>query len=159
MAKARVDIVCDCCGKTFSVEKNVRNTDAKLNYEEWVRKNVTTCYTCLTKQEIEDAVESGDAIIKRMLYKEYKANWPTCETVPDTYDAETKTVDVVIRKRDRAWHDAWEVIPAEKRNDKDFAQSWKWNFDTLLKQVPLTAPEGAPEWIVKVAEIINNIYA
>ena len=159
MAKARVDIVCDCCGKTFSVEKIVRNKDAKLSYEEWVRKNVTTCYTCLAKQEIEDAVESGDAIIKRMLYKDYKNDWATCKTVPDTYDAEAKTIDVVISKRDRVWHDIQAVFPAEKKNDKSFLRRWKNRLDMLVSNVPLEIPEDAPEWGARIFEIINNIYA
>lgn len=160
MAKARADIVCECCGKTFSVEKIVRNTDAKKIYEEWALKNITVCPACYKKQEVESAVESGDAVVKRMLYKDYKNEWAMCKTVPDTYDRETKTIDVIVSKRDRAWHDAWEIIPDKMKNDEFFAWRWKsWLFDELLKHMPVEPPEDAPEWLVEVAKIINGIYA
>ena len=159
MAKARVDIVCECCGEMFTVEKIVRNTAAKESYEEWARKNITVCSTCLKKQEIENAVERGDATVEHMLYKDCKNEWPTCKTVPDSYDAETKTVDVVISKRDRMWHDIQAEFPAEKKNDKSFLRWWKNRLDMLVTNVPLEIPEDAPEWGARIFEIINNIYA
>lgn len=159
MAKARVDIVCECCGKKFKIEKIVRNATERESYEEWARKNITVCLTCLKKQEIENAVERGDATIERMLYKDYKNEWPTCKTVPDSYDAETKTVDVVISKRDRAWHDIQAEFPAEKKNDKFFLSWWEIYLDTLVTNVPLEVQEDAPEWGARICEIINNIYA
>lgn len=41
-----------------------------------------------------DTSPSGER--KRMLYKTYKRTYATCKTVPGTYDAATKTVEVII---------------------------------------------------------------
>ena len=71
----------------------------------------------------------------------------------------TWSVDVVISKRDRVWHDIQAEFPDEKRNDKSFLQWWKNRLDMLVSNVPLEIPEDAPEWGARIFEIINSIYA
>lgn len=162
MAKARMKIICANCGAEFRHTRDCWNAADREDYIAWAEQNITLCPSCWRRQEakriISEAVEKGDAVVERMLYKDYKNEWKECRTVPDTYDAETKTIEVCISKLDRAWHDTLEELPPEVKNDEKFMHDWKLHFRSLVTHRPVIAEDAAPEWAVKVAEIVNTIY-
>lgn len=118
MAKAVIITTCDNCGKDFKITKTCRDAKEKESFEIWAVKNITICYTCLKKINIEQAVEADDVVVERMPYELYKTEWATCKTVPRSYDINTKNIDVVITQKDRAAHSTTKVIQNGKKDNE-----------------------------------------
>jgi len=46
MAQARIDIICETCGKEFTHTKICFNRKEADSYEEWAKENITVCPDC-----------------------------------------------------------------------------------------------------------------
>lgn len=55
----------------------------------WIEEN-RTCYDCYQKEQNKDSKEV------KMLYSEYKKNYPDCKTKNGTYDKKEKTIIVYV---------------------------------------------------------------
>ena len=59
----------------------------------------------------------------------------------------------VIRNRDRDWRDVRVILPATED-----ASGWESYVKSLEEyNLPVITPEGAPEWVQKIVEAINNV--
>ena len=50
MARAKIIITCEECGKQFVHTHICQNREAAANYEEWARSNITVCPKCYGEQ-------------------------------------------------------------------------------------------------------------
>lgn len=93
MAKACVDLKCKKCGMTFRFEKDCGSRADANRTEQWALDGgVDICPDCYraTKAPANGFSEA------RMHYSDYKFAYSKYETVKDSYDAETKTIAVIV---------------------------------------------------------------
>lgn len=102
----------------------------------------------------------------KMKYSEYKNNWYKCKTASETYDAETKTIDVIIP--DMIW-ELYNTIPMSEIDEyrKELIKQGAPEFANTFSIVECFADDMrgavkddfAPEygeWVEKAFEIING---
>lgn len=102
MPYTRIELTCETCGKTFEHRHNCMKSRDIESYNAWAIKNITECPECYKQSRREAKAEEmheSRAII-RISYRDYK-NGCELDTVPNSYDPETKTIEVAI-ERERA---------------------------------------------------------
>lgn len=61
MAIAKVELICRCCGETFTLRKERRNWEEAQSFIEWAKENVGECPECrakrLKREELVKALE------------------------------------------------------------------------------------------------------
>lgn len=94
MAKASVKCLCKHCGATFISEKKCCNRRDADSWEKWAVAHFDMCPECFKKEQAEK-LSKGEVV--EMKYYEYKNNYSDRPTIPDSYNATTKTVLVVVK--------------------------------------------------------------
>ncbi len=82
---AKITSSCKICGKPF--------VDGEI------RGDIDICRDCYRAQKEQKAIETiyrNGNEIEEIYYREYKTNYANCETIKGSYNAETKTIKVVI---------------------------------------------------------------
>lgn len=95
----------------------------------------------------------GRVHVRRMEYKDYKNSYAGCSTVPGTFDAAEKTIEVIIDRKHKCMEEVIPLIPAQYAKNgaqRRFEVIWE-NRHKLT-----AAPEDAEEWAVKVLEIVKK---
>lgn len=102
MPYTRIELTCETCGKTFEHRHNCMKSRDIENYNAWAIKNVTECPECYKQscREAKAAKMHEEKVIIRISYRDYK-NGCELDAVPNSYDPETKTIEVAI-ERERA---------------------------------------------------------
>lgn len=102
MPYTRIELTCETCGKTFEHRHNCMKSRDIESYNAWAIKNVTECPECSKQSrcEAKAAKMREEKVIIRISYRDYK-NGCELDTVPNSYDPETKTIEVAI-ERERA---------------------------------------------------------
>lgn len=100
MAIAKVDLICKVCGCTFEHRTEKKNRSEANEYEMWAINHITTCPECYAKLTREadknHMLENGITI--RVSYRDFKTTLAhdRIRSVPDTYDAQTKSILIAI---------------------------------------------------------------
>ena len=100
MAKITATCTCKACGKTFDMANTLRNSRMAEEWRDWASNGgINRCRDCYNieraQKEIERLGKNGKEI-KEMSYREYKTNCANYETIKGSYNAEAKTIKVVI---------------------------------------------------------------
>lgn len=66
MARVKMEIKCQECGNTFEHIHYCRNMTEAEKYEQWARKNITTCRKCAIKLTEEATKDDKEALEKRL---------------------------------------------------------------------------------------------
>lgn len=105
MARAFVTITCKKCGKDFDkIRRNCRNRAEADNWESWFISVCDICPECYRKEQLAEARRQAeeDGLEKvRVKYSLYKNSYRSRLTVEDTYDPETKTVEIYVTAEQR----------------------------------------------------------
>lgn len=88
--KYKVKHICGC-----TTEHNIVGISY---YRSWKLDRLTEekCYKCKNKEMIQKMLDSGDYYVEEVSYKIYKNNGLIA--VQDTYNNDTKTIQVIVRK-------------------------------------------------------------
>lgn len=97
MAKYEVNF---SCGHTETIELfgKVKDRERKIAYYEECGC-CSACYSEKKRIEMEVKAEKEGLECVEMHYGEYKRNYEDCKTVPGSYNGETKTIKVWIKKK------------------------------------------------------------
>lgn len=105
MARAFVTITCKKCGKNFDkIRRNCWNRAEADSWERWFLAVCDTCPKCYRKERLAEArkqAEEEELEKVRVKYSLYKNSYRSCLTVEDTYDPETKTVEIYATAEQR----------------------------------------------------------
>lgn len=97
MAIAKVTCICKKCGKEFTVRVEKHNRREADAWEEWAQSHYDTCQDCYAAAK--SATCAADEEIVEMHYGEYKRNYADNKTVRGSYNPETKTIKVIVKKQ------------------------------------------------------------
>lgn len=165
MAKYEVKMA---CGHTHTVELFGKTSDRERKIK-WLEEN-GICPECKAKEAAQGCEEI------EMHYGEYKKNYSECETKPNSYNAETKTIIVYVpieesveetNPEEQAIKEMCEVFGV-KENDSDYknfvgfcknalACSVEENEKAMLSQAEKYKGSDKDEKIEKAQKIINII--
>lgn len=150
MATATATCKCTHCGKEFEVyRRNFFNRRQADEWVEWAESNGNyTCPECYAEQRAEErqkekaahdekmkqaaerSNENGNEI-KEMHYREYKNNYADFDTVPDSYNPDTKTIKVIVPNYDKKIEIINEVVSSIDSTHKWF----DLGRDTKIKEI------------------------
>lgn len=97
MAVAKVTCICKKCGKEFTVRVEKHSRREADAWEEWAKDHYDTCQDCYAAAK--SATYAADEEIVEMHYGEYKRNYADNRTVRGSYNPETKTIKVIVKKQ------------------------------------------------------------
>lgn len=97
MAVAMVKCVCKKCGKEFTVRVEKHNRREADSWEAWAQSHYDTCQDCYAAAK--SSTCAADEEIVEMHYGEYKRNYADNKTVRGSYNPETKTIKVIVKKQ------------------------------------------------------------
>ena len=105
MIKAVAICTCKKCGNEFKkFQYEARDIREAINWKQRAISHYTVCPECwqapkIRKQQekLQKALSDGTARIERVHYSVYKNEYSSCETVIDSYDQSTKTIEVIIK--------------------------------------------------------------
>ena len=97
MAVAMVKCVCKKCGKEFTISAKKHSRSEADSWEEWAQSHYDTCHDCYATAQ--SATCASNEEIVEMHYGEYKRNYSGDRTVYGSYNPETKTIKVVVKKQ------------------------------------------------------------
>lgn len=102
MPYANITLTCQTCGKEFKHRHQCMKSRDVDSYIEWAKDHVTECPECRAqeKRNTEAAQMHSETVVIRVSYKDYKNDFGAVRSVPNSYDAATKTVEISI---DRRW--------------------------------------------------------
>lgn len=101
MPYANITLTCSCCGNKFNHRHNCLKSSDVESYVEWAKENITECPECRAKEKrSKEAIEMrNNSVVIRVLYKDYKNELSIAQSVPESYDEKTKTIEISIQKR------------------------------------------------------------
>lgn len=101
MPYANIALTCQTCGKEFKHRHQCMKSRDVDSYIDWAKENVTECPEChaQSKRNTEAAKMHNDSVVIRVSYKDYKIDFSMVRSVPNSYDAATKTVEISIEPR------------------------------------------------------------
>lgn len=102
MARAIAKCECGKCGKEFEkIKRDCKNRSDADSWEGWASNYYTLCDDCSREQyrqvQEEKAKNNGLKVI-RVKYSEYKSKYNDCAQVKDSYDKETKTIEIYVKE-------------------------------------------------------------
>lgn len=102
MARAIAKCECEKCGKEFEkIKRDCRNRSEADSWEGWASNYYTLCDDCRREQyrqvQEETAKNNGLKVI-RVKYSEYKSKYNDCAQIKDSYDKETKTIEIYVKE-------------------------------------------------------------
>lgn len=101
MPYANITLTCQTCGKEFKHRHQCMKSRDVDSYIEWAKENVTECPEChaQAKRNTEAIKMHNESVVIRVSYKDYKNDFFMARSVPNSYDASTKTVEISIEPR------------------------------------------------------------
>lgn len=101
MPYANITLTCQTCGKEFKHRHQCMKSRDVDSYIEWAKDHVTECPECRAqeKRNTEAAKMHSESVVIRVSYKDYKNEFGAVRSVPNSYDAATKTVEISIEHR------------------------------------------------------------
>lgn len=98
MPYANITLTCQTCGEEFDHRRKCYNSREVNSYIDWAKDHITECPECRAKakREAEAAKMHSESIVFRVSYKDYKNDFGAVRSVPNSYDASTKTVEIAI---------------------------------------------------------------
>lgn len=152
MSRAVAKCKCRFCGKEFERTATKQNTTEAQSWIAWTEKNINQCPDCYRAGEALKQI-AGAVEVRRMEYKDYKNSYAGCSTVPGSYDAAEKTVEVIIDRKHKCMEEVIPLIPAQYAKNgaqRRFEVIWENRHKLTV------APENAEEWAVKVLKIVRK---
>lgn len=160
MAKGRVSLRCEKCGKEWE-EVVIKRTRREVDeWESWAVENYKVCRECYAKST---AGEYSKVV--RVSYRDYKNKYSECKSIRDSYNSEDKTISIIMIDYDKLIADIDEVLNSV---DKSYDEE-KYNNSGILEWINASYGEkkemskgmikrmgGAKEWIEKLREVAKR---
>lgn len=100
MPYAKITLTCSTCGNEFEHRHKCYKSRDIDSYIDWAKSNITTCPECYAKlaREADKNHMLEKYVTIRVSYRDFKTTLANdrIRSVPDTYDAQTKSILVAI---------------------------------------------------------------
>lgn len=123
MAKAVANCKCGKCGRAFTTTAVKYSRQEADNWQAWAEANIDICPDC-SREQAENRQIASAAEIREVKYAEYKKHYQDrgYKTVRDSYDPQSKTIKVIISKKN-AFCEEFASVHAKYHNGEQLDQA------------------------------------